>query len=192
MTKAGQKFVLKIVGGDAQTMKSQIEMLAKLTGEVLSPDQVSNVEVSLPALLDGMNSDEFVKYVRERLMREGFDIEITARDPEPKPEVKGKRGRRLMVDAETAARKLKGNGEAAAEPNFEQTDAPAEIDAEGARQQVIGFLSKEFEIPEQRPKVTDFSNRQSKKHGKSGEKLSLLPTEAFPAILVAMKKEFGA
>jgi hypothetical protein len=193
MTKVGQKFVLKIRGDDAESMKSQIIALAKLAGVLTAPEEaLPNVEVSLPARLDGIGLDELKAYVCERLNHEGFEVTITARE-EPKPP--GKKGRKKIVDAETAARKLKGNGEDAPEPNFEaqgSDDGDDEVDPAAARDWVIGALSKRFENPTERSKVTDFSNRMSKKYGKSGEKLSLLPTEAFPAILVAMQKEFGA
>ena len=188
----GPKLIVKL-NGDADAIKAQVKTLAGIVGVVIEPDEkLPNVEVSMAAVLDGTSLEELREYVQERFRREGIEVSFTAAEvkPEPKLDKKKKTGRPPLVDTETAARKLKekGNGEDA-QPNFEQTD---EVDAEGARAQVITFLSKQFEIPAQRPRVTDFSTRMGKKFGKSGEKLSLLPTEAFPAILIAMEKEFGA
>jgi hypothetical protein len=176
---------LKITGDDVDAFRAQWRKLVEWDKEMSTPVAPPPSTADLNAMIDTLRAA-------------GFDVINATQKPLSLPEsaaaaeepAKGKKskGRPPLVDTETAQKRLKGNGDGADIPG---SPPQQESDPETDRQHVLAVLSKLFNNPGHKAKVTEFSAKMSQEHG-GGEKLSMLPTDKFPAIRTEMEKTFGA
>jgi hypothetical protein len=175
---------LKITGDDVDAFRAQWRKLVEWDKEMSAPAAPPPSTTDLNAMIDALRAAGFDVV---NVMKKPLGLAESAAAEEPAKGKKSK-GRPPLVDTETAQKRLKGNGAGVDAP-----DGPPEqeSDPETDRQHVLAVLSKLFNDPGHKAKVTEFSAKMSQEHG-DGEKLSMLPTDKFPAIRAEMEKTFGA
>ncbi len=199
---------LELFGETIEQFTAELKALAELIRPVVNADPLIGVNVSVGAV-ENASLDQLRELVVRRFDAEGYEVTFSLRDPAPAaeqgpapetaspvaPPRRRKGGRPPLVDAETAAKTLKGgNGadphpEPEPEADFEQPDANARSDPQADRAFVMKTLSAFFKDPATKDRVTAFTTRMASAN--DGVKVSELPIERFPLVRKEMEAEFG-
>lgn len=207
---------IEIFADNNSTLAGDLEYLASLVQPLAaSQDGPPDVTLNLRQALKGAPLDVVREVVNEIFDAQGFEVVIKDRqeaapadqggppeaEPTEAPKTTRKRGGRPpLVDAKTAAEKLKGNGaDAPAEvgplgqPPYDDDDDPLGINPpasnpEADRDYVLEGLGKIIADPKRKAQAMTFAARMAKENGT--DKLTKLGAEKFPTIRAEMEKEF--
>lgn len=205
---------IEIFADNNSALAGDLEYLASLVQPLAAAqDGPPDVTLNLRQTLKGAPLDVVREIVNEIFDAQGFEVVIKDRqeaapadqggppeaEPTEAPKTPRKRGGRPpLVDAKTAAEKLKGNGADAAEAKKAAFDAlygeESEPEAvpepapEADRDFVLEGLGKIIADPKRKAQAMTFAARMAKENGT--DKLTKLGAEKFPAIRIEMEKEF--
>ena len=198
---------IEIFADNNSALAGDLEYLASLVQPLTaSQDGPPDVTLNLRQALKGAPLDVVREVVNEIFDAQGFEVVIKDRqeaapadqggppeaEPTEAPKTTRKRGGRPpLVDAKTAAEKLKGNGAdtPVTEPEVDPLGPPDdEPTPEADRDYVLEGLGKMIADPKLKQPALAFAAKAAKEHGT--DKLTKLSADKFPTIRAEMEKEF--